>query len=233
MPDPIPEELLRRIEKVTNKRARFVLDHIVANGQVTNEELNLAGYNHPPRAARDVRELGFALKTIKVKHSDGRTIGAYIFDFEGAVSDKGGRQMLPKKERDALLLAAGNKCQICSADTNLQVDHRVPYEVAGESQSEEENPYLILDGACNRKKSWSCEHCRNWLELKEIDVCKGCYWAYPENYSHVAMTPERRIDVVWLGDEVGQFETLKEEAHRNGRSVADEIKQALASKQKP
>ena len=233
MPDKIPDELLERIKGITNKRARFVLDHIVANGQVTNEELAAAGYNHPPRAARDVRELGFALKTIKVKHSDGRTIGAYMLDLEGSVTDKGGRQMLPKKERDALLLAAGNKCQICGADNNLQVDHRIPFEVAAETQSGEKEPYQILDGTCNRKKSWSCEHCRNWLELKDLDVCRSCYWANPANYSHVAMTPERRADLVWIGDEVASFDELREEANRSGVTISEQIKIRLDPKRKP
>ena len=187
MTEPIPEWLLVRIKSVKNKRARFVLDRILATGRVTNEEINIAGYNHPPRAARDVRELGISLKTVKVKHSDGRTIGAYVFDLTSLGTEKGGRQLLPKKERDALIKAAGGRCQICAADTNLQVDHRIPYEVAGESQSGEANPYQILDGACNRKKSWSCEHCKNWIELKDLGICRTCYWATPEDYTHIAM----------------------------------------------
>ena len=24
--------------------------------------------------------------------------------------------------------------------------------------------YMLLCGSCNRAKSWSCEHCANWLE---------------------------------------------------------------------
>jgi hypothetical protein len=70
------------IEKVTNKRARFVLDSILQNGMVTTEEIRKAGYTHEPRAARDVRELGFPLKTLKVKHSNGRSIAAYGLDLE-------------------------------------------------------------------------------------------------------------------------------------------------------
>jgi transcription initiation factor IIE alpha subunit len=46
MPDKAPsvlKELLQRIEAVTNKRARFVLDRIVKNGVVTTEEISRAG----------------------------------------------------------------------------------------------------------------------------------------------------------------------------------------------
>jgi hypothetical protein len=131
MPE-VPKELLARIEAVTNKRARFVLDSIVKNGVVTTEEINQAGYEHPPRAARDVRELGFSLKTVKVKHSNGRAIGAYVFDEGEFRAGRVGRRALAKKGREAIIHAAGDKCQICGSEHNLQVDHRIPYEVGGE-----------------------------------------------------------------------------------------------------
>jgi hypothetical protein len=224
MADAIPEALLARIKAVTNKRARLVLDKIVENGRISTEELMTLGYNHPPRAARDVRELGILLKTIKVRHSDGRSIGAYVLDLEGPATGKSGRLALPKKERDVLLQAAGSKCQICAAEINLQVDHRIPYEVAGESQSGETDPYQILDGACNRKKSWACEHCKNWLEDKVLDVCRTCYWANPVSYTHVAMQPERRADLVWIGAEVADFDRLRQQAEQSQKSVAEQIK---------
>jgi HNH endonuclease len=222
-----PKDLLERIAAVTNKRARFVLDSIVKNGMVTTEEINQAGYDHPPRAAQDVRDLGFRLKTIKVKHSNGRSIAAYVFDEGELEPDKAGRRMLPKKERDALIHAAGDRCQICGAQHNLQVDHRIPYEVAGETQHGEAEPYQILCGSCNRKKSWACEHCQNWLETKSLDVCRACYWASPTDYTHVAMQAQRRVDLVWIGDEVGDFERIKGDAVRHERSVPEEIKRLL------
>jgi hypothetical protein len=222
-----PKELLERIAVVTNKRARFVLDHIVEKGLVTTEEINRAGYDHPPRAAQDVRDLGFRLKTIKVKHTNGRSIAAYVFDEGELEPGKEGRRLLPKKERDALIHAAGDKCQICGATHNLQVDHRIPYEVAGETQRGEEEPFQILDGSCNRKKSWACEHCQNWLETKSLDVCRSCYWASPTDYTHVAMEEQRREDLVWIGDEVRDFERVRREAERHERSVPEEIKRIV------
>ena len=77
----------------------MVLDKIVENGAVTTEELQLAGYEHPPRAAQDVRDLGFRLKTTKVKHTNGRTIAAYVFHEWELEVGKNGRRLLPKKER--------------------------------------------------------------------------------------------------------------------------------------
>jgi len=226
IPD-FPKELLERISAVTNKRARFVLDRIVEKGLVTTEEINRAGYDHPPRAAQDVRDLGFRLKTIKVKHTNGRSIAAYVFDEGELEPGKEGRRLLPKKERDALIHAAGDKCQICGATHNLQVDHRIPYEVAGESQRGEAEPYQILDGSCNRKKSWACEHCPNWLKIKSLDVCRSCYWASPTDYTHVAMEEQRRADLVWIGDEVKDFERIKREAEQHERSVPEEIKRIV------
>jgi len=222
-----PKEFLKRIDAVTNKRARFVLDSIVERGLVTTEEINHAGYDHPPRAAQDVRDLGFRLKTVKVKHSNGRSIAAYVFDEGELEAAKGGRRLLPKKERDALIHAAGDKCQICGATHNLQVDHRIPYEVAGETQRQQEEPYQILCGSCNRKKSWACEHCPNWREIQSLTVCRSCYWAEPTSYTHVATQQQRRADVVWIGDEVRDFEPLQRAAERNGRSVPEEIKQIV------
>ena len=47
---------------------------------ITTEDLEKEyGYNHPPRAARDVRETGIPLETFSVKSSSGKSIAAYKF----------------------------------------------------------------------------------------------------------------------------------------------------------
>jgi len=226
----VPAKLLQRIEAVTNKRARVVLDTIVKKGSISTTELKDAGYDHPPRAARDVVELGIALKRIKAKRADGQMIAAYIFDERELDPSKTVRIVLPKKERDAIIERKGRRCNLCGATHNIQLDHRIPYEVAGETQREDEDPYQLLDGACNRKKSWGCEHCENWLKTKNIDICRSSYWANPESYIHVAMQQERRIELVWIGDEASEFEQIERKARRNNRSVSDEIKAALKQK---
>ncbi|MDR3700110.1 MAG: hypothetical protein P4L56_10775 [Candidatus Sulfopaludibacter sp.] len=230
MPDKqtrIPKELLQRITAVTNKRARFVLDSIVRNGKVTTEEINRAGYDHPPRAAQDVKDLGFRLKRITAKHTNGRSIAAYAFDEGELDPNKAGRRALPKKQRDAIIHTAGNKCSLCGVAYNLQVDHRIPYEVAGEAITEEKEPFQVLCGSCNRKKSWACEHCENRLRLCSPDICRDCYWAEPTAYSHVAMQQQRRAELIWTKDEVTDFDRLWREALRHNRSVPDEVKALL------
>jgi hypothetical protein len=229
VPKPIPQALFARIALVSAKRARFVLDKIVAQGVVTTEEINAAGYDHPPRAAQDVRDLGFRLKTIKVKHSNGRSIAAYVFDEGELEGGKDGRRLIPKKERDALILAGGSKCQICGSTTNLQVDHRIPYAVAGESERMQNRPFQILDGSCNRKKSWACEHCENWLMIKDLQICRTCYWAEPTNYTHVAMQQERRVDLIWIGNDVKDFERIESESREKGKTVPQLIKDMVKS----
>ena len=68
---------------------------------ITTEDLKEKyGYEHPPRAARDVRERGVNLLTYKVKSSDGRNIAAYKFGkpvfLDDKVSKKAGRTALSK-----------------------------------------------------------------------------------------------------------------------------------------
>ena len=75
-----PKEFLEYVQSIINKRAKVVIDHILAYGFITTEDLKkIYGYNHPPRAARDVREAGIPLETFKIKSKDGKSIAAYKF----------------------------------------------------------------------------------------------------------------------------------------------------------
>jgi hypothetical protein len=109
----------------------------------------------------------------------------------------------------------------------LQIDHRVPFEVAGESETMSPDEFMLLCGSANRAKSWSCEHCDNWPKLKKRDVCLSCYWAYPENHSHIAMQQLRRVDLLWQGDETKQYERLKADAAEAGLAIPDFVKDVL------
>ncbi len=68
---------------------------------------------------------------------------------------------------------------------------------------------MLLCGSANRAKSWSCERCDNWIGVKDKSICLSCYWAYPENYAHIAMRQVRRVDLLWEGDDVEIYEKLK------------------------
>mgnify|MGYP000914533606 CR=1 len=63
MSEPISDDKLQELlALVGSKRARVVVEHIAKNGYITTEDLErVYGYNHPPRAARDVRDAGVPL----------------------------------------------------------------------------------------------------------------------------------------------------------------------------
>ena len=231
-PETLPPEFLRLLEEVRAKRPRTVIQHILKHGQITTEELQSTyGYNHPPRAVRDVRELGIPLETFRVTGSDGRSIAAYRFgDPAKARPSLTGRTLLSSSLKNALVEQHGSRCQIYLREfpvEDLQVDHRIPYEIAGEiPEPGDPEQYMLLCASANRAKSWSCEHCENW-QRKDAQVCKSCYWAFPDDYTHVAMTEVRRLDVLWAGEEIEQYEALRRAASREGQPMPDYVKSVL------
>jgi hypothetical protein len=231
----IDAQILELALKVTQKRPKTVVTHIIEYGFITTEELtNLYGYNHPPRAARDVREVGIPLETFRVIDSTNRSIGAYRFGDPSKISQNklAGRTTFSKPFKQRLLDRDGSCCALCGEkyeDRYLTIDHKTPYEVAGDSASDEQNPedFMLLCGTCQRKKSWSCEHCTNWTTSQDLDICKTCYWSSPEDYSHLAQKQIKRLDLTWSGDEVGIYNKLKDEAVSKGISINDLVKQKL------
>jgi len=232
----VDPRILALCEKVTKKRARTVIDHILEHGHITTEDLqDRYGYDHPPRAARDVREEGVPLETFKLVSSrTGRKIAAYRFADPADIKRGriGGRKAFSKAFKDALIERYGEFDALTAQPVEsryLQIDHRIPYEVAGDGEHDEDNldAYMLLDASSQRAKSWSCEHCRNWTELLEEDTCRACYWAFPESYTHVAMVEVRRVDLQWDGAEVAVYDRLAQEAKKEGVSVSALIKRML------
>ena len=143
-------------------------------------------------------------------------------------------QLVAKGFKEILINNYGAKCALCSTPYEpryLQIDHRVPYQIAGES-SDVERPleeYMLLCGSCQRSKSWSCEHCDNWREGRQPAICRSCYWAEPADYTHIALKDHRRLEIVWLGDdEVEDHTKLKSLAARNAVVLPLYAKEALA-----
>jgi hypothetical protein len=228
-----PPGFLELCRSVTAKRPRTVIDHILKHGQISTEQLKtLYGYNHPPRAARDVKEHGIPLERITVIGSDGRKIAAYRFPDAEKIKFRrfAGRTGLSKKIKEALIAKYGCKCFIYTEEMpepELQIDHRVPYEVAGESADLDIDDFMLLCGSANRAKSWACEHCKNWKDLKRKEICLSCYWAYPEDYSHIAMRQIRRIDLMWQGPDARKFDKLKADAKGAGEEIPQFIKSLI------
>lgn len=230
----LPEDLIQLLKTAKlSKRARIVVKHILEHGFITTEELEKKyGYNHPPRAARDVRETGIPLVTFQVESSDGRQIAAYKLGESASIQKGklGGRKSISKALKKALYDDSEGKCIVCSSyfeSRYLQIDHRIPYEISGEKAKIDIKDYMLLCNSCNRAKSWSCEHCLNWIKEKSEKVCHKCYWANPEDYIHIALREIRRLDILWDENEVRIYERLKEEALKSEYTVPEYVKKII------
>ena len=210
----LPKSFLAKLNAVSAKRPKTVIQRIIKNGFVTTEELKGLGYEHAPRAARDVRELGIPLETFWTRDSNGRRIGAYRFGDPSLAGDKiskaKGRTVLSKALKKALIEKFGAKCFIYlqpMEERLLQVDHRIPYEIGGEQKAGKLDCYMLLSPSANRAKSWTCEHCPNW-ERKDASFCVKCFWAHPENYTHIAGREQRQIVITFTGNEIEDYNKL-------------------------
>ena len=217
---PLPDDYVVKLNAVQSKRPRTVIQLLLHHGSISTEDLERVGYSHAPRAVRDVRELGFGIKR-RMASKDGKRFAVYAFDKPNAeankLSKKLGRTVLSDELKNELIKYYGNRCFITLAEIDkkdLQVDHRVPYEIGGEPSHDDISAFMLLSASSNRRKSWECEHCSNWIR-KDAEFCKTCFWAHPEQYSHVADRQERILVVSFLGDEVEAFDRMRDELGSN------------------
>lgn len=113
----LPKDFVSKLNAVKAKRPATIIQHILRNGHITTEEIkNLYGYNHPPRAVRDVREQGIPIETFRIKDSEGRTIAAYKFgnpeEASNTLGKTAGRTALSKTLKEALIEKYGAKCSV-------------------------------------------------------------------------------------------------------------------------
>ena len=230
----LPADFLKLLKSVEAKRPKTVIEHILKHGQVTTEELKeVYGYNHPPRAIRDVREQGIPIKASRVTGTDGRKIAAYKFGDPAEVRavQLSGRTAFSSNLKTRLIKKYGARCNIyleSFSERDLQIDHRVPFEIAGDISAlpDDVKEYMLLCASANRAKSRSCENCENW-KIKKTDNCRSCYWAYPESYSHIAMRGIRRLDILWAGEEITEYDRLKRAAARLQEEAPAYVKNIL------
>lgn len=170
----LPKDFQEMLDAVTNKRARFVIDTIQKKGFCSTQDLKNGGYEHAPRAARDVRELGIPLDTFFMKDNHGKSIAAYKFgDWDAAkkmnpLAKTSGRTQITEKLKKKLINRYGAKCHLYGEEYPerlLQPDHRIPYEIGKDPEDLSDPDYfMLLSPSANRDKSWACEHCPNWVE---------------------------------------------------------------------
>lgn len=229
-PSQIDDELLDKIRSITAKRPKTVLDHIVKYGSITTEELrDVYGYDHPPRAARDVRDHGIELETVKVRSTTtGRTIAAYVLPSVSGDSSPP-RAAIPAALRKRLLANAAGRCAACAQsypNGQLQIDHRIPFGLGTSGSTQNDDHFQVLCRSCQRSKSWTCEHCPIWT-IRDGSICQSCYWYDPDNYSHIATIDERRVVTVWRGSEVSAHQKLNALARESQTTIPDLIKMLL------
>jgi hypothetical protein len=208
------------------KAIRLILDQ----GSATTRDLNLLGYDHPPRAIGDVKDLGFPILKVMIRSSDGKRMASYRFGSAADVrAGQIGRTNFSKAFKDALLGRYGpNDCitGVKHPARLLQIDHRIPYRVGGDAgfETNDVSAFMLLDAKSQRTKSWSCEQCPNFRQLNDANICRRCFWAFPEDYDHVAMKAERRCDVVWQDGEVADYDRLVVQATQESLSVPELLK---------
>jgi hypothetical protein len=229
----------RVIAEGKNKRAVAALKAMLKNGSVSTDDLNDLGYIHPPRAIGDVRDAGIPIITgSATSPRTGKRMAVYSFGDPSHIQEGrvGGRSALPKAFKQALLVRYGSVDCITGAKLDervLQIDHRIPYRVAGDAGLEDRNveSYMLLDASSQRAKSWSCEHCPNMVE-RIVKVCETCFWAHPEAYEHIATKHIRRTDIAWEGPDVAVHDRLKAEAEQRGSTIAETLREMARQKAK-
>lgn len=207
-------------------RARKALEFMLEHGSVTTGDLKAAGYDHPPRAVRDVKDAGIVVES-KLVNVDGVRMSRYtLVDSigEGFLQ----RRPISNRFRDALFDAHDHHCAVCGGvfiTRMLQADHRVPFAIGGDPEPELQH-YMPLCGSDNRAKSMSCENCPNW-HVRDVTTCQTCYWHDPDNYDHVATVDERRLSITVRGQDASLVDHLAARAKSEGISLAKQVVEAL------
>lgn len=227
--DLIVDEMLDR----TSGRSRYVVEQILEHGYVTTAKLAELGYEHPPRAAADVRDKGIPLLTI-MKYLDGKKVAHYVFPdpLETLDQSASGRTAISKRFRNDVIGHYGELdifTGTVMSTRDLQIDHRIPFRISGDpKQPFNVTDFMPVSAPMNRAKSWECEACPNW-ELRSQSTCEVCYWAIPDgHYEHVATVPVRRLDLVWQAEEVQEFDRLLGHSQDVASSAAAEAKRLIA-----
>lgn len=214
------------------RRARTVLETLLSSGEVSTYDLGKLGYDQPPRGAQDLKDAGVVLKTTNGRNPEtGNRMVIYSIDYDAPIgTGMSERRAFPKDFTRKVKELHGNKCciyRVVYPATVLQVDHRIPFSIAGDPEKLVVSEFMPLSPSANRSKSWACEHCPNMIE-KNPETCKSCYWAYPDqNFSHIATVEERRLQIVWQGQEIATFEKIEIRAKKMGITVQSLIKRAF------
>lgn len=181
------------------------------------------------------------MDTFTVRDSHGKRIAAYRFgDWESAkksnpLAKTSGRTQFTEKLKNALIEKYGSRCHLYGEEYPprlLQLDHRIPFEIGGDPSNMLDTSYfMLLSPSANRDKSRACEHCVNWIE-KNIDMCRTCYYAYPEDYQHIAGETEKKLNLVFNSEDLDLYNQIVEQAKLHHISYQSAVKRMIEYYQK-
>lgn len=185
-----------------------MIDHLFEYWLINTEELQERyGYTHPARANRDVREAGIPIESHRIVSSrTDRRIAEYRFGNPDDVvhGRHGGRRALPMSLKDSLIDEYGEVDNLTGQPVParmLQIDHRVPYEIAGDPTFPfVTSDFMLLDASTQRAKAFTCAECPNMSGSKSVAACVSYYWANPDEHQHAATLPIRSVAIEWRAD---------------------------------
>ena len=63
-------------------------------------------------------------------------------------------------------------------------------------------------------------------------MCKTCYYAYPEEYQHIAGVREKQLNLVFNSEDIDLFNEIVEEANLHNTSYQSVVKRMIKYYQK-
>lgn len=216
-------------------RGKKVLNFLLKHGSITTADIAAMGYDHPPRAIRDVRDAGIPLITKMETDAHKKRHARYVFGDSSDIKEHmiQGRVTFPKSFKKKLLKIQGNRCAICNQKFDpeyLQIDHRVPYEYNGDSKDLDPKDYMLLCAECNRIKDRATQIgcAKTCFKTHDIKIIRSCYWASPEHYTHICMKPIRRLTLTWLNEkQVHSYDIMATKAKQIKLSPQQYIKKLI------
>ncbi len=222
------EEIIPRLSLRAQKMLRWLLEH----GSISTYDIEKLEYGHPPRVAQDLKDAGIIIKRIWGQHPEtGNRMGIYVLGAEAPITKNtfSGRKALSRNLENQIYEHYGIRCNMDAFEHGkraLQADHRIPYLVGGDPDRFDVSDWQLLCGSHQQRKKHECENCDN-MKIKEVEICNGCFWAFPENYSHVAMKPLRRIDTSWGQEDMDTFNRLKGFPEEKGIDLTEAIRRIV------
>lgn len=58
-------------------------------------------------------------------------------------------------------------------------------------------------------------------------MCKGCYYAFPENYTHIAGNDERALSIVFRNEDIKLYDIVIEKSKNDNISIQESFKRIL------